>query len=76
MVLSIDIFQGICIKGRNSSIGGLKFVGPEQGTCEVPIVIIMIIRARAGNLQGPYCISNDSLFIYFPLSKMIAFFTA
>ena len=54
-----------------------------------------IFRARAGNLQGPYCFSNDSLLIralagndlqspyffshdcyFFPLSEMIAFFTA
>ena len=35
-------------------------IGPEQGTCEVPIVFRRIlIRVRAGNLQGPYCISND-----------------
>ena len=30
-------------------------IGPEQGTCEVPIVFQMIIiRVRAGNLQGTY----------------------
>ena len=35
-----------------------------------------IIRARAGNLQGPYCNHNDSSSFFFPWSKMIAFFTA
>ena len=51
----------------------LHLLGPKQGPCEVPIVFLRtIIKARAGNLQGPYCISND----YFSFSEMIAFFTA
>ena len=44
-------------------------LGPKQGTCEVPIVFLVIIRARAGNLRGPYCFSRDSfsyLFFFFP----------
>ena len=41
---------------------GKHLLGPEQGTCKYPVVFQMIIiRARAGNLQGPYCFSNDSL---------------
>ena len=28
-------------------------------------MIIIIIRVRAGNLQGPYCFSNDSLLFFF-----------
>ena len=27
-------------------------------------LLAALIRARAGNLQGPYCFSNDSLFIF------------
>ena len=36
-----------------------------------------LIRARAGNLRGPYCNRNDySYSFFFPCTKMIAFFTA
>ena len=36
---------------------------PKQGTCKDPIVFQMIVRAWAGNLQGSYHFSNDSLLL-------------
>ena len=41
---------------------GRILLGPEQGTCKVPIVIVMIIILLT--------------FFFFPLYKIIAFFTA